>query len=130
MKVIQTIYDIKELKERKPQNESLPPELIEVVEQDFLDIYESGNENVYLMDFYLPHRQALILLEQGDDVLRILDDLQTIEYVEKAKAGRLEYYRITKRIEHEFQLIYSLVGIHEETTEKWLEEQAAWNERG
>jgi hypothetical protein len=124
MKIIQTLNDIEQLRAIK----AVPMELIEMIEQDFINLYEAEGLDANLLMFCLPYQQALFLLEAGDDVLVLLNDLFTLEYVEKDKRGGIEFYRIAKRLEHEFQLIYTLVGIHNKEIENWLQEQADWNE--
>lgn len=76
---IQTLNDIEVLEATRV----ISLELIKEIEKDFLDIYESNNDEVYLMNFRLPIRQALFVLEKGDNVLAELDDPFTLEYVEK-----------------------------------------------
>ena len=126
MKIIQTLNDIEQLKAIK----AIPTELIHVIEQDFINLYEAESTDEELLKFHLPIQRALILVEAeaGDDVLGLLDDPFMIEFVEKDKQDGIEYYRIAKRFENEFQLIFTLAGIHDERTEEWLLEQAEWNE--
>ncbi|KGA97231.1 hypothetical protein AJ85_17055 [Alkalihalobacillus alcalophilus ATCC 27647 = CGMCC 1.3604] len=125
MRIIQTINDLEWLKAEKVA----PNELVAVIEQDFLTLYEATGRDDELVAFRLPSQEAIILLEKGDNVLAWLDpDSMDLEYVEKHKHGGIEFYRIARRIEHEFQLIYTLVGIHSEDTEQFFQEHAEWNE--
>ena len=116
MKLIQTLNDIEWL---KASNDLARP-LIKSIEQDFLDLFEANGDELNVLKFRLPSQQALILLEVGDNVLGIVNDPFHLEYVEKQEEGRIEVYRIAKRVEHDFQLIYTLVGIHDEEIEQWL----------
>lgn len=120
MKLIQTLNDIEWLK----ANNGVPRPLIKSIEQDFLDLFAAEGDEMDVLKFRLPLQQALILLEAGDDVLGMVNDPFHLEYVEKQEEGRIEFYRIAKRVEHDFQLIYTLVGIHNEETEQLLIEQA------
>lgn len=124
MKVIRSLNDIEWLK----VNNHVPKELVKEIEQDFLNFYEASNTEIDVLSYTLESHEAFLLLEAGDDVLEILENPIMLEFVEKSKDGLIEYYRMAKRIEHEFQLIYSLVGIHDEETENFLKEQAEWNE--
>lgn len=124
MKVIQCINDIEALKAYG----QIPKPLIQAIEHDFLHLYEAEGEETPLFSFFLPYEQALILLEAGDDVMKLLDDPFTLEYVERHRQGLIEFYRIAKRFGHEFQLFYTLIGIHDEDAEQWLFEHAEWNE--
>lgn len=124
MKVIRSLNDIEWLK----VNNHVPKELVKEIEQDFLNFYEASNTEIDVLSYTLESHEAFLLLEAGDDVLEILENPIMLEFVEKSKDGLIEYYRMAKRIEHEFQLIYSLVGIHDEKAENFLKEQAEWNE--
>ncbi|MDE8565257.1 hypothetical protein PNH38_15470 [Anoxybacillus rupiensis] len=124
MKVIQCINDIEALKAFG----QIPKPLIQVIEHDFLQLYKAEDRETELFQFYLPYQQTLILLEAGDAVIKLLDDSFTLEYVERHQQGLIEFYRIAKRFGHEFQLFYTLIGIHDEDTEQWLFEHAEWNE--
>ncbi|MCL6585002.1 MAG: hypothetical protein K6T72_00530 [Anoxybacillus sp.] len=124
MKVIQCINDIEALKAFG----QIPKPLIQVIEHDFLQLYKAEDRETELFQFYLPYQQTLILLEAGDDVIKLLDDSFTLEYVERHQQGLIEFYRIVKRFGHESQLFYTLIGIHDEDTEQWLFEHAEWNE--
>ncbi|GGJ76720.1 hypothetical protein GGR02_002886 [Anoxybacillus voinovskiensis] len=124
MKVIQCVNDIEALKAYR----RAPQPLIQAIEQDFIDLYEASGKETSLLAFFLPYDQALILLEKEDDVMAQVDDPFTLEYVERHHHGDMAFYRIAKRWGHEFQLFYTLVGIHDESTEQWLLEQADWNE--
>ncbi len=123
MKLIQALNDIEWLKAKN----ALPISIIEAIEQDFLTLFEAEGDGENVLTFRLPSQQALILLEAGDNVLGMANDPIHLEYVEKLEQGQIEFYRIAKRIEHDFQLIYTLVGVHDEETEQWLIEQAEWN---
>ncbi|MED5053039.1 hypothetical protein P9850_14650 [Anoxybacillus rupiensis] len=124
MKVIQCINDIEALKAFG----QIPKPLIQVIEHDFLQLYKAEDRETELFQFYLPYQQTLILLEAGDDVIKLLDDSFTLEYVERHQQGLIEFYRIAKRFGHEFRLFYTLIGIHDEDTEQWLFQHAEWNE--
>ncbi|MCM3068291.1 hypothetical protein M3568_18380 [Priestia flexa] len=114
MKYVLTKNDIEALKEKQ----AVVAELIDVIESEFLALLESEELQ------QLPIQQACILLEPGDKVLEILEEAFSIEYIERSVVKNVEYYRIAKRNDHDFQLIYSLVGIHDEETEQWLMEKA------
>lgn len=116
MKVIQTINDLESLKEFK----AVPLGLLSIVEQEFFGLYDALGNGEDLQSFKLPIEQALLTLDPWDDVRKKIGSLLDIEYVEKVSEGGMEYYRIAKRLDHEFQIIYSLVGIYDEETEKWL----------
>lgn len=120
MKRIQTLSDLENLRGAN----ATPMELIKAIEHDFLAIYESEGNEVYLLEFYLPPWQALFLLEPGDDVLGKLDNSLALEYVEKLELEEMAYYRCALRNEHDLQLYYSQVGIHEKSIENWLKKQA------
>jgi DNA-dependent RNA polymerase auxiliary subunit epsilon len=121
MKILQTQSDFEYL---KAVNAS-PIDLIKAIEQDFLDVLEAeGVEEDQLLSYRLPFQQAFILLEAGDDVRNVIGESLHIEYIEKVIESNVEYYRIAKRFDHEFQMIYSLVGVHDENTKHWLEEHA------
>lgn len=122
MKKIQTINDIECLKAAN----SVPIELIKQIERDFLEIYEAENIEVYLIEYRLPTWQALFVFEKGGDVLSILNDLIALEYIEKLKVEKLEYYRCAVRNEHDLQIYYSQMNIHDEKIEEWLVEKANW----
>lgn len=125
MKIIQTLNDVEWLKAENV----VPKELIAVIEEDFLTLYEASGQDDELVIFRLPDQEAIVLLEKGDKVLERLELIaMDLEYVERHKIGQIEFYRMAKRIEHEFQLIYTLVGIHSEDAEQFLQEHAEWNE--
>lgn len=114
LKYIFTKDDIEKLRSTKKVN----VELSEVLENEVLILLESDGLQK------LPIQQSCILLETGDKVLEILENNLLIEYIERSTVKSVEYYRIAKRNEHEFQMIYSLVGIHDDITEQWLLEQS------
>lgn len=120
MKWIQTLYDIEWLK----STNLVPRSIIESIEQDFTALFEAEGGEVDMWAFRLSKQQAIILIETGDDVLGMVNDPFHLEYVERLEEGRIEFYRIAKRIEYEFQLMFTLVGIHDEETEQWLAENA------
>lgn len=91
--------------------------LIEVIEQEFLQVLELADSN------WLSIHQASMFLEQSDDVMEIVGEAFFIEYIEKIKESNLEYYRIAKRNDQDMQIIYTLVGAHDEKIEKWLDDQ-------
>ncbi|RYG71915.1 hypothetical protein EU245_12340 [Lentibacillus lipolyticus] len=93
MKVIQTFNDLEWLK----ATQATPKELVQVMEEGFHLLFEANNECEDVMTFRLPKQEALILLEAGDEVLGLLDDPFALEFVEKGKRGRIEFYRIAKR---------------------------------
>lgn len=123
MKIIQCLSDIEHLKAEN----KLPIPLIKEIEQDFLNIYEAVNYDG-ILSFRLPLGQALFVFEKGDNILAKLNDLYALEYVEVLTADEVSYYRCALRDES-IQLYYSIVGTHDRKTEKWLREQAEWNER-
>lgn len=125
MKMIKSLNDVNMLK----ASIGGPVELIKKIEQDFFTLYESSNSNLEIGAFNLSQNEAIILLESNDNVLDMIKDNYQLEYVEKYKVGQLQFYRIAKRITQglEFQLIYSLVGIHDEETEQILNELSYWN---
>lgn len=114
MKYILTKNDIEVLK----KEEAVSEDLIDIIGDEVIAILESEELQ------QLPMQQACILLEPGDKVLEILEDAFSIEYIERSIVKNVEYYRIAKRNDHDFQLIYSLVGIHDGETEQWLLEKA------
>ncbi|MBY6088503.1 hypothetical protein [Priestia flexa] len=120
MKVIQTINDIESL---KATNE-ISMKLIKEIEQDFLNIYEAENDEVYVLEYRLSSWQALFVLEKGDDVLAKLNNPLALEYVEKVSVDEFEYYRCAIRNEYDLQIYYSQVNTHDEVIEGWLEEHA------
>jgi hypothetical protein len=121
MKMIQTLSDIEYLK----ATTTLPMELIKEIEKDFLSIFEAENNEVYLLEFRLPPWQTLFVFEKGDHVvLEKLNDPITLEYVEKVEVNQLAYYRCAIRNDHEFQIYYSQINIHDKEIEDWLQEQA------
>jgi hypothetical protein len=119
LKVIQTINDIEYLKSLN----NVPLELFKAIEQDLVSLIEEEAVESDPLAVRLPFHKASILLENGDEVSNILGDTFHLEYVEKLIEGNISYYRIAKRHDHEFQLIYTLIGCHDEEVEKWLEEQ-------
>lgn len=119
MQVIQTLNDIKYLKSIN----NVPLELVKVIEEDLLIIMEEEAVVSNPLTFRLPFNKASILLESEDNILEILGDTFHLEYFEKLTEGSINYYRIAKRHDHEFQLIYTLIGCHDEEIEKWLEEK-------
>lgn len=124
MKIIQTLSDIEYLK----ATNTVPIELIKAIEQDFLNIYEAENDEVYLLNYRLSPWQALFVFEKGDDVLSKLNNSMTLEYVEKVESGQIAYYRGAIRNEYDIQIYYSQENIHHKNIEDWLQEQAEWNE--
>jgi argonaute-like protein implicated in RNA metabolism and viral defense len=116
LKIVQTEKDIEYLK----INKVTPISLIEIIEQEFLQLLESENSNC------LPLHQACMILEQCDDAIKIVGESFGIEYIERLKESNFEYYRIAKRIDQDMQLIYTLVGVHDEKLEKWLDEQVQY----
>lgn len=120
MKRIQTVSDIEFLKETK----AVQIEFINEIEQDFLNICEAEHEVVCFLDYRLSLWQALFVFEKGDDVLGKLNDPMSVEYVEKVVVEQLVYYRCAIRNEHDFQIYYSLIGIHDEEIENWLHENS------
>lgn len=125
MKIIQTINDLEYLK----ATNAIPIELAQAIEQDFHNLFEAYGTDEDLLKFRLPYQQAQVLLEYGDDVLSFLDGaLYDLEYIERCKNGKINYYRAAKRYDHDFQLVYTQVKIHDASTEQWLSEQAEWNE--
>lgn len=86
MKMIQTLSDIDYLK----ATNKIPIELIKEVEQDFLNLYEAENNDLYLLEFRLSPWHALFVFEKGDDVLSKINDPFALEYVEKVKS---EHYK-------------------------------------
>lgn len=125
MKIIQTLNDIEFLKAQS----KMPIELIREIEQDFLNIYEAENDEVYLLNYHLSPWQALFVFEKGDDVLGRLNDPLALEYVERVEVEHFAYYRCALRNEYDFQIYYSQAITHDKRTEDWLQEQAEWNER-
>jgi hypothetical protein len=119
LKVIQTQNDIEFLK----ANNTLPPELIITIEQEFLYLIEEEEADCNPLIFRLPIQKAVILLEAGDDVLGTIGGILHLEYIEKLTEGSINYYRIAKRHDQDIQLIYSLMGIHDKEIEQWLREQ-------
>ena len=120
MKMIQTLSDIEYLK----ATNKIPIELIKEIEQDFLNLYEAENNDVYLLEFRLSPWQALFVFEKGDDVLSKINDSFALEYVEKVEINQFAYYRCARRNGHDLQLYYSQINIHNVETEEWLQEQA------
>jgi hypothetical protein len=126
MKTIQCLNDIEALK----AVDELPKLMIQTIEEDFLCLYEAEGAETDLLQFRLPFSKALILLEVGDDVMKEVNDPFHLEYVEKVTEGEKAYYRLAKRFDHDFQLIYTLAGIHDDIAEEWLAQQARYDERG
>ncbi|RUL54153.1 hypothetical protein [Lysinibacillus antri] len=124
MKVIQTLNDVESLKAQS----ITPKELIQVIEQDFLTLYEAGGSEDDRLSFRLPYQESIILIEKGDNLLELVDNPIELEYVEKHKQGQVEFYRLAKRFEHEFQLVYTLLNIHDDETEQFLRDHSEWNE--
>lgn len=124
LRIINNLSDIESL---KLINE-IPNELLEAIEQDLNLLFDINADVDDISTFNLPEYQALIVLEAGDKVLQFLNDPFCIEYVERHKLDKVDYFRIAKRNDHEFQLVYSQVNLHDEQTERWLSEQAEWNE--
>ena len=120
MKIIQCLADIEAMKALG----EVPIALLKEIEQDFLKIYQMENSEQEVLQFRLPMRQTLFVLEVGDDVLAKLDQPIELEYVERLEAGRIAYYRCAIRNDHEFQLYYSVVGTHDQEVEEWLLEQS------
>ncbi|MBP1932293.1 hypothetical protein J2Z37_002294 [Ammoniphilus resinae] len=120
MIVIQTQNDIEYLKAIN----TVPMDLIKVIEQDFLDVLEAEGVDKDDLSYRLPSQQAFVLLEVDDDVSNSVGDLLHIEYIEKLTENNIDYYRIAKRFDHEFQLLYTLAGIHDEKSEQWLNDHA------
>lgn len=125
MKVIQTLNDIEWLK----TTNAAPKAIIQAIQEDFQMLFEAESDCEHVLRFRLPYDEALILLEKSDDVLGMFDpSFIDLEYVERHKQGNVSYFRIAKRSEHQFQLMYSKVGTHTVSTEEWLQEHADWNE--
>ncbi|RYG71219.1 hypothetical protein EU245_14800 [Lentibacillus lipolyticus] len=125
MKVIQTLNDLEWLKATQAE----PEGLVQAIEQDFLLLFEAESECDDVLTFRLPNQEALILLESGDDVRGMFEQsFMDLEYVERHKEGEISFFRLAKRTEHQFQLLYSEEGTHDEETENWLAEHAEWNE--
>ena len=120
MKVLQTQNDIEILK----ANNTLPLELINTIEQEFLFLIEEDAADCDPLLFRLPIQKAVILLEAGDDVLGTIGDTLHLEYIEKITEGSIDYYRIAKRYDHDIKLIFTLMGMHDQESEQWLNEQA------
>lgn len=103
---------------------AVPMHLIKIIQADLLHLFNTDKPNDYLFKMRLPRQHALVLLEAGDDVKKELGHVLYIEYVEKLEHEGMEYYRMAKRLDHEFQLLYTLTGIHDQEIEAWLAEQA------
>lgn len=116
LKVIRTQYDIEQLK----VNRAIPLAFTNAIEQDFYYLTLEIDSQDDPSTFVLPTRLAILLLETGDDVPRIIGSTLQLEYIEKIVEETTEYYRIAIRHDHEFQLVYTLVGIHSVEIEKWL----------
>ena len=126
MKVIQTLNDLEWLK----ASNNVPRELVQAIEQDFLLLFEAESECDDVLTFRLPNQEALILLELGDDVIGMFEQsFMDLEYVERHKQDNVSFFRLAKRSDHQFQLMYSQEGTLHEETENWLKEHANWNER-
>ncbi|WP_419393172.1 hypothetical protein [Cytobacillus praedii] len=119
MKFIQTQNDIELLR----VNNDLPLVFINEIEQDFHQLIDEMGIDEEPFSFVLPTHLAIILFEPGDKVLEIINEF-LIEYVEWSTVKGVDYYRIAKRNDHDFQLIYTLVGIHDDEIEQWLREKA------
>lgn len=125
MKIIQTLNDIEWLK----ATNAAPKEMIQTIQKDFLMLFEAESDCEDVLRFRLTYDEALILLEKNDDVLGMFDpSIIDLEYVERHKQGNVSFFRLAKRSEHQFQLMYSKVGSHALSTEEWLQEHAGWNE--
>jgi hypothetical protein len=120
MKIIQTQNDIEFLR----ANNEFPLAFINGIEQDFHQLMAEIGLDEKPFSFVLPNRLAIILYEPGDDVFGVLGNLVQLEYIEKVVEEPIEYYRMALRHDHEFQLMYSLVGIHKPEIEQWLGEYA------
>ncbi|MFV2046289.1 hypothetical protein ACEWK1_02830 [Metabacillus sp. YM-086] len=120
MKIIQCLADIEAIKVFG----EVPVALMKEIEQDFLGIYEMENIEEELFHFRLSMRQALFVLEKGDDVLGKLDQPFQLEYMERLVAEDLTFYRCAIRNDYELQLYYSVVGTHDQEVEDWLLEQS------
>lgn len=126
MKLIQTLNDIDCLK----ASQSAPQALIQAIEQDFHLLFEADSAWNDVRTFRPAEQDAIILLNAGDDVKCMFDDsFMDLEFVEREKNAHMTYYRIAKRNDYQFQLLYSVVGTHDQETEQWLQEQAAWQDR-
>lgn len=69
MKIIQCIADIESIKAIG----EIPLPIMNEIEDEFQMIYEVENIDSDLYHFHLPMRQAIVVLEKGDDVLAKLD---------------------------------------------------------
>lgn len=119
MRMIQTLNDIEYLK----ASEAAPMKLIKFIESDLLHLFNAESPADYLFKMRLPRQQELVLIEAGDPVIELFDDPFCVEYVENYNQDQLEYYKICKRMDHEFSLYYVEALLLDEETRKWLAEQ-------
>ncbi|MCE4049919.1 hypothetical protein [Bacillus sp. Au-Bac7] len=114
MKKIHTYEEFVKIKEILPKDfmEEIEAHLLHLLEQEGIEEEQS---------IRLSSRKAIILIEENDELLKIVGELIDIEYIEKSTAAdNTTYYRIAKRYDHEYQLLYTLAGVHDDQTEEWL----------
>lgn len=123
MKEILTFADLKTIEAAGV----FPQQFLNYIEREWLGLYEAYSEDEDLKEFSLAEHDRQVLLEYGDQVPK---DLSTIEYVELVQLDGLELYRMySMETEGKGTLYYSVVGTLDEETERFLKEQAEWNER-
>lgn len=116
MKIIQSIADIEKLKERS----ALPTKYIKIIEDQFLEWYESENEGEPLVSFRLPNHTCMYHLENENDGEFIYKQLIHLEFVDVEENEEVKYLRMGIMDDHQMHLVYVLEGTLEPSFEEWL----------
>jgi hypothetical protein len=121
MFIIKSIHDLEFY--RVTRNPSTT--FFEYLEELFCLLYEASNDERTILQFRLQSKEAIVILEKGDDVRKELGNLTDVEYIEKEDIQGDSFYRIGVRFGDHIRLYYSRVGTHDNNTEKWLAEQCS-----
>ncbi len=98
----------------------MPLDLIEVIEKDFLLMVQAEESNVDITNWKLPYYKSLVVLEENDSLNQVIGNPIFMEYVEENKCKSFKYYKIVRRHDHDFQVLYARVGTFDKKTEMWL----------
>jgi len=100
MKKMQRLKDLLALKQELQEN------LMQYLEEEFFSLYEYLSNGEDIEDFILPFYQAMIILEEEKELLKLIQNQMEVEYMEEAYLKDTVILRIGMRQYEDIQLCY------------------------
>ncbi|PGT88756.1 hypothetical protein [Bacillus sp. AFS040349] len=99
---------IQQLKELLALKQELQRDLMQYLEEEFSGLYEYLNNGEKLEDFILPDYQNMVILEEDEEINKILSRTLDVEFVEEVELNSVTVIRIGLNCEEDIQLNYAI----------------------